>query len=299
MQKYVLGSALALAAVAGHAAQAQTITYTFTACIDGDDRLFIQGGQVWWQYIDHTAVGDPRPECNSYTTISTTLNGNPVITNGNVQPVWNPDPPYPGDYSLPFQPSLSPALPSTDMNVTLTVLQGRDSLTIAQYPNAANGQTLVLDFNDDTDYGATLYTAHVTITPAVPAYSCNGFTAPFNVPLSLKSKTNRAIPLAAQLLDVNDKLVTSSTLAGAAPPVVNIDYSSATVPATDETSLLDPVGQSSTGNQFNFDSTAGDWWFNLSSTPIASSGTYTVTMQSGDVTKYTLTPQCSGVFTRQ
>jgi hypothetical protein len=115
----------------------------------------------------------------------------------------------------------------------------------------------------------------------------------------LSKKTNRAIPLNVQLFDSSNNPVTQATLGTAPPPVVNVSYNSGTSAAVNETSLLDPLGASSSGNQFNFNSTTGNWWFNLSAAPFTASGTYTVTMRSGDNTQYQLSPQCSGQFVRQ
>jgi hypothetical protein len=134
--------------------------------------------------------------------------------------------------------------------------------------------------------------------PSAPNYSCTGFQSPFDVALSLNSKTNRAIPLKAQLFDKNGTLVTPDTLGAAPPPVVNVSYQSGGSPATDDTSLLEPLGSSSSGNQFSFDPTTNTWWFNLSTQPFTASGTYTVTLQSGDGTQYTVSPACSGQFVR-
>jgi hypothetical protein len=109
----------------------------------------------------------------------------------------------------------------------------------------------------------------------------------------LTKKANRAIPLKAQLFDRNDNLVTPATLEMAPPPVVNVSYSSGTNEAADDSALLDPLGQSSLGNQFNFDSTTGNWWFNLATTPFTASGTYIITLQSGDTSKYEVVNSCS------
>jgi len=128
-------------------------------------------------------------------------------------------------------------------------------------------------------------------------YSCRGFQSPLDVALSLPKKANRAIPLKAQLFDTKNNLVTPATFASATPPVVNVSYQSNTSPAVDDTSLLVPLGSSSVGNQFSFDSTTGTWWFNLSTSPFSASGTYTVTMRSGDTSKYQMS-QCSGMFVR-
>jgi hypothetical protein len=131
----------------------------------------------------------------------------------------------------------------------------------------------------------------------VPDFACIGFQSPFDVPISVGKKTNRAIQLKAHLFDRSNNLVTPTTLGMAQGPVVNVSYKSDTGPAVDNTVLLDPLWKSSSGNLFNFDPTTGTWWFNLATTPFAASGTYTVTLQSGDAS-YQVMPQCSGHFVR-
>ncbi len=130
------------------------------------------------------------------------------------------------------------------------------------------------------------------------AYSCAGFQSPFDVALSLKQKVQRAIPLKMQLLDASGNVVTDTTIAGAAP-VVNINYTAVNSTAVDETSLLDPIGQSSNGNSFSYNSTTQTWQYNLSSSPFSASGTYTVTVTTGDATQYSVSPTCSGTFVRK
>jgi hypothetical protein len=131
----------------------------------------------------------------------------------------------------------------------------------------------------------------------IPLFACIGFQSPFDVPISLGKKTNRAIPLRAHLFDSSNNLVTPTTLGMVQEPVVNVSYKSDTSPAVDKTASLDPLGKSSSGNLFNFDPTTGTWWFNLATTPFTASGTYTVTLQSGDPS-YLVSPQCSGQFVR-
>jgi hypothetical protein len=140
-------------------------------------------------------------------------------------------------------------------------------------------------------------TLTVQLVPDVGSFACTGFQSPFDVAISMGKKTNRAIPLKAQLFDSNNNLVTPTTLGTASGPVVNVSYQSDSGPAVDNTALLNPLGQSSSGNQFNFDPATGTWWFNLATTPFAASGTYTVSLQSGDAS-YQLSPQCSGQFVR-
>jgi len=148
--------------------------------------------------------------------------------------------------------------------------------------------------------GMSLVLSDGTVIPlsSMASYSCLKFQSPFDIALSLPKKANRAIPLKAQLIDSKNNPVTPATLGSALPPVVNVSYQSGISPAVDDSALLIPLGSSTSGNQFNFDPATGTWWFNLSTGPFTASGTYTVTMQSGDVTRYRVSPICSGTFVR-
>jgi hypothetical protein len=110
-------------------------------------------------------------------------------------------------------------------------------------------------------------------------YSCTGFEPPFDVPILLKRKVNRAIPLQMQLFS-DGTPITDSNIAGAAP-VVNVTYSAGGGPAVDVTDQLEPVGQSSEGNQFSYALAAGDWVFNLGTKPYKAARTYSVTVAPG------------------
>ena len=136
-----------------------------------------------------------------------------------------------------------------------------------------------------------------TDSPALPTYSCRGFESPFNVPLVLKQKVQRTIPVQAQLYDVG-KSVTDTTIAGAAP-VVHISFTAVSGAAVDESSLLEAAGQSGSGRSFSYSSTTQTWQYNMSTKPFTASGTYTVFLSSGDPTKYSVSPTCSGTFVRQ
>lgn len=128
-----------------------------------------------------------------------------------------------------------------------------------------------------------------------PSYACAGFAPPFNQPLSLKAKVNRAISLQMQLS--SDGIpITATNIAGAAP-VVNVTYSAGGGAGVDVTNQLEPVGQSSDGNAFTYDSAAGQWVFRLGTRPYTAAGTYTVTVAAGD-TNYVISPTCSGQFIR-
>lgn len=108
-------------------------------------------------------------------------------------------------------------------------------------------------------------------------------------------KNNRAIPLRMQLFE-DGVLIDDLTIAGAAP-VVNITFSAGGGPAADVTDQLEPLGQSSDGNQFRFDVATGQWVFNLGTKPFGAGGTYTVTVAPGD-TSYFVSPTCTGQFVR-
>jgi len=144
-----------------------------------------------------------------------------------------------------------------------------------------------------------LNSASIVVGQAAPTYSCQGFHTPFDIPILIKTKVQRAIPLKAQMFDGGGTPITPTVLGTVPAPVVNVTYTANGGTAADVTSELDPLGQSSSGNVFNFDSTTNTWWFNLATTPFSAWGTYTVSLQSGDSSKYLVSPQCSGTFVRQ
>jgi hypothetical protein len=122
-----------------------------------------------------------------------------------------------------------------------------------------------------------------------------GFAAPFDQPIRLSARANRAIPLEMQLTS-NGLPVTDATIDGA-PPVVNVNYAPAIGPAVDVTNQLEPIGQASEGNQFTFDASTDQWVFKLGTRPFKAAGTYTVTVAPGDMS-YTISPTCTGQFVR-
>jgi len=145
--------------------------------------------------------------------------------------------------------------------------------------------------------GTTIDTPYVTLMYG-PPITCQGFQSPADQPIGLSKKTNRAIPFKAQLTFVNGGSLVTPTNLNAAAPVINVSYTSAAGITVDDTALLDPLGDSSSGNTFNFDPTTGTWFFNLSTAPYTASGTYTVTLQTRDSSKYVLAASCSATFVR-
>jgi hypothetical protein len=162
---------------------ANTTTINVTAYIDGRDLLVIQGSTLQWHHFDFCAPG-LWDGANVPTTISTTLNG--TVEMSDVE--WIPD--WPSVYSstcgiagvVDFPAfssaftSLTPALPSAPVNVTLTPIQARGTVSIVQNPSSENGNTLIVEFNDDPEPDAATYQVQLTITPAPLKPSLSGQT---------------------------------------------------------------------------------------------------------------------------
>lgn len=138
----------------------------------------------------------------------------------------------------------------------------------------------------------------VEIVQPVSTYACTGFAKPFEVPISLGLQARRAIPLQAQLWDHN-VLVTADTIAGGAPPVVDVLFTALAGNGQDVSSELLSPGLASSGNSFSFDPTTNTWHFNLGTVPFTSPGTYTVMLKSGNAEQYEVGPTCTGTFVRQ
>jgi hypothetical protein len=134
---------------------------------------------------------------------------------------------------------------------------------------------------------------NITVDPyPVIAYSCIGFEAPLdNSPI--KFKKNKVLPLKAQL-DNNGFSITDADIT--APPVVQVRYDSAVVgDPIDVSDALLPAGFGSDSDQFVF-TDEGKWQLNLKTKNYTAPGTYSVSMETGDSSEYTITPPCSVDF---
>jgi hypothetical protein len=78
------------------------------------------------------------------------------------------------------------------------------------------------------------------------------------------------------------------------PPVIQVMFQSGLAPAEDVSADALSAGQGTEGNQFVF--SGGNWSFNLQTKNHTASGTYTVTMVSGDGTEYIIDPTCTVKF---
>jgi streptogramin lyase len=129
--------------------------------------------------------------------------------------------------------------------------------------------------------------------PLVPQLGCVGFDPPMAAgPVTVKK--NRALPHKAHLFDADGLPVTDADIA--APPVIQVLYESGTGEAAiDVTDDALAAGEGTDGNQFVC-TEDGKWQFNLKTKNYTASGTYTVTMESGDKLEYVIDPKCEASF---
>lgn len=118
----------------------------------------------------------------------------------------------------------------------------------------------------------------------LPTLSCEGFKAPADRDVVIK-RPNRVVPLRMHLIDDDGFYVGDYALA---PPVLQVAYSSGGdfAPLAEE---LDYAGRGDEGNQFIFD--GSEWAFNLGTRGLAS-GSYKLSVTSGDASQYAVDPSC-------
>jgi hypothetical protein len=164
---------------------AGTTTLQISALIDGRDQLVIQGSTLQWHHFDYAAVGRIGG-LDEPTVISTTFDGSAVLDHV----AWIPDWPLPPPNEIRFAAvssvftGLSPAIPSENSFVTLTVVSARSILHLVQLPTSNDGFTTVLEFNDDGPGGPGQYDALLTFrTAPVPEPSAASLLAAGSVVL--------------------------------------------------------------------------------------------------------------------
>ena len=127
----------------------------------------------------------------------------------------------------------------------------------------------------------------------VAQLECIGFEPPMAAG-PVRVKKNRALPHKAYLYDDDNLPVTDADIA--ALPVIQVLYDSGE--GGDPLDVTDdalPAGEGTEGNQFVY--TADEkWQFNLKTKNYTASGTYTVTMKSGDESSYIIEPTCEATF---
>lgn len=146
-------------------AYAQTkITYDVTGLIDVADLLIIQGSNVQWHHPGSGAAVGRHSGGNVATTISATLDGVARLNEFAWIPTWPKDAPAEIRYDAysSVLNDLTPSLPSDNMAVEVSVLAGRGSASIKQFPAATNGWTLIVRFADGYP-GAALLSVHISV----------------------------------------------------------------------------------------------------------------------------------------
>lgn len=152
---------------------ASTITYDISALIDGTSLLIIQSNTIAWHNLISQVPGKYTPGVeggefhDDPTIITTTRDGNPILSNYAWYPVW-PNPVFEGPLQAGDQTSalftgLDPQFPSHDVVISLLVEEGRGSVSIDVLPSQSNGYSTVLLFADPLA-GAVQYRAKVTFT---------------------------------------------------------------------------------------------------------------------------------------
>lgn len=118
----------------------------------------------------------------------------------------------------------------------------------------------------------------------LPTLSCEGFKPPADRDVRI-NRPNRVVPLRMQLVDEDGFFVGDYELAS---PVLQVAYSSGGDFA-EFAEELNYAGRGDEGNQFLFD--GGEWAFNLGTRGLAS-GTYQLSVASGDASEYVVDPSC-------
>jgi hypothetical protein len=153
-------SSPALTDVATVTTEAITGRISVRAYIDGRSMLIIKGNTVQWHHVDWAAPGRL-----GFVDFPTIINGI------DWDPVW-PDVPdaenrWCNCNSTTYE-GLDPALPKSDMEVELVIIQARHSLSIEQYPSDDNDYELIIDFDDNPPGGADWYECELVITATHP-----------------------------------------------------------------------------------------------------------------------------------
>jgi hypothetical protein len=155
--------AMAAAVAVSSAANARTVVYDVRAFIDDHDQLIVQGGSLYWHHDTGAAVGRWEGH-NEATIISSSVDETTIMEAVEWVPDWPR--PYPDEIREPADSSLftslSPPLPAEVTGVTVQMLEGRDEVAVTQMPEAANDNTLIVDFWDRVPE-AVWYEAQITV----------------------------------------------------------------------------------------------------------------------------------------
>jgi hypothetical protein len=143
------------------------ITYDITALVDIANRLIIRGSEVQWQHPGTGATIGRHAGSNEPTVFTTTLDGATQLR----QVAWIPEWPEPPPAEIRYEASSStfrgllPALPSGDVAVSASMLDGRGSVAVEQIPSAENGWALIIRFADGFTGAAPIH-ARISVSYA-------------------------------------------------------------------------------------------------------------------------------------
>ena len=167
--------------VYGTAVSTQTIHVE--AYIDGRSQLILQGNTARWYHLDWTAPGLYGVGANYPTKI----NGTDWF------PTWPSEGPnlFCSCYSSTFT-GVSPALPMSDVPVTLTNIQARDNATLIQAPNSGNDYTAIVEFNDDPSPAADWYIVELSFSLSLTASAGGPYIGREGSPVALDASATIA-----------------------------------------------------------------------------------------------------------
>lgn len=139
--------------------------YDFEADVDGRDDLVIQGQNVHWLHLDWDPVG-LHNENYPATIISGYDHGIKKTSGMEWIPSW-PHGTKHGATSSVYS-NLIPPFPDGPVSVQLFVETGRGTVKIVQQPKPGNGNTLVVEFDDNAYGDSALYDVQIDVFKAAP-----------------------------------------------------------------------------------------------------------------------------------
>ena len=135
------------------------------AHIDGRDHLLVKGDTMQWHHLDYAAVGREAGS-NSPTLIGGLISSSYTLKS------WLPDWPELPPANIRFEAyssvlhGVQPPIPTDGVPWQVEKIFGRGRVDIVEQPNAANGFTLVLEFDDNRFGGSAFYGVVLSKVPA-------------------------------------------------------------------------------------------------------------------------------------
>ena len=162
-------------------ANAATVTVDVTSMIDGESQIIIKDDSIQWHHLSWIVPGvsasnalDITPTTISYSidgVLQQTANWYPSwptphwdarVSNGSTNN-WNRDNQLSDIFS-----GFSIPISSATSDFTLTPYSSRGLTSITELPSPANGNALVIDFNDAPIGASAIYSSSISFTAAVP-----------------------------------------------------------------------------------------------------------------------------------